>query len=63
MKRTSRHPAHLIGSAPVIVLSLSTVSAVRAQNRAPGQGNPGLGETPDNGRLLRPALPVSEGML
>lgn len=63
MKRTSRHPAHLIEAAPVIVWSPSTVSAVRAQNTAPGQGNPGLGGTPDSGRLLRPALPLSEGML
>jgi hypothetical protein len=38
MKRTSRRPAALIGSAIVIVLSLNTVSAVRAQTTAPGQG-------------------------
>ena len=38
MKRTSRHLAPLTGSALLIVLSLSTVCAVWAQNSSPGQG-------------------------
>jgi len=38
MKRTSRHLAPPTGSALLIVLSLSTVCAVWAQNSAPGQG-------------------------